>query len=111
MNNNGYSTTDVKVMIKNVLDTSESDSLVDDLVFLIMDLSQHVHQVDLYNIFYRFLKKYENDEYKKDEYEAIGIIMDYIWSGSTDNIQIYEEPLTDRDITARKTTKRMFPKK
>ena len=61
---------------------------------------------DLYNIFYKLLKKYENlGEYK---YDALANIMDYIWTGNAGEIQLYEYPLSDEDIKIRESSKRFF---
>ena len=93
----------IKDIIQNIV-SSSSDTEKDLLEFVIK--YSEVNRVDLYNIFYKLLKKYENlGEY---EYDALANIMDYIWTGNAGEIQLYEYPLSDEDIKIRESSKRFF---
>lgn len=93
----------IKTNIQNIV-SSSSDTEKDLLEFVIK--SSEINRVDLYNIFYKLLKKYENlDVYT---YDALANIMDYIWTGNAGEIQLYEYPLSDKDIKIRESSKRFF---
>ena len=84
-----------------------SNNLEEELTNLIIEYAKDVHQVDMYNIFYKFLQKAD----KKGDtviYEALACIMDMIWSGNTEQVEIYANVLTDEDFKARESSRRMF---
>lgn len=94
---------DIKVSIQNII--SSSKDMEKDLLQFVIKYSE-INRVDLYNIFYKLLNKYESLE--EDKYDALANIMDYIWTGNAGEIQLYEYPLSDKDIKIRESSKRFF---
>ena len=100
-----------KQRLNDIISFSDRDDIDEELMFLVIDASTFVSQVDLYNSFYEMLESIKNrEDISDDVYESISKIMDCIWCGTTGHIQLYDRVMTDKDIEARKLSKRMFKK-
>lgn len=87
-----------------------SNNLEEDLLFLVIDIAQDIHQVDLYNLFLKHLEKAKECS-NNTLYEALANTMDIIWAGNTGFLQLYPNVLTDQDFEAREASKKIFGKK
>lgn len=96
---------EIKTNIQNII--SSSSNLEDDLLEFVVS-SSNINRVDLYNIFHKLLKKYEDVDADIDIYDILANIMDYIWTGTTGEIQLYDYPLSDKDLKIRESSKRFF---
>jgi len=99
------STSTLRERLQNLLSTS--NKLGEDLLDLVIEFTQIVHRVDMYNVFNKQLQKTEI-KHKTDVYEALANTMDIIWAGNTGQAEIYSTVLTDEDFAAREASRKIF---